>query len=89
MMPPSESSQTLMKARAMSRSHTVPRNIPRPLFNRLATAIRRRLHLRQSRQRLAALDPHMLADIGLTPEQARHEAIRPVWDAPPGWLNRD
>lgn len=78
-----------MKARAMSCSHTLPLHTSSPLFNRLATVIRRTLHLRQSRQRLAALDPHMLADIGLTPEQARHEAIRPVWDAPPGWLNRD
>jgi uncharacterized protein YjiS (DUF1127 family) len=34
---------------------------------------------------LAELDDHMLRDIGLTREQARHEAERPSWDAPSHW----
>ena len=42
----------------------------------------------QRRSRLAELEPHMLADIGLTHDQALREAVRPVWDAPAGWLNR-
>ncbi len=28
---------------------------------------------------LANLDAHMLRDIGITPEQARHEAGKPFW----------
>jgi uncharacterized protein YjiS (DUF1127 family) len=27
----------------------------------------------------------MLDDIGVTPDQARHEARRPFWDAPDHW----
>lgn len=41
--------------------------------------------LRRSRSRLAMLDAHLLRDIGLTYEQARNEADRPLWDAPPHW----
>lgn len=83
-----ESSQTLMKANAMFRGHALPRPTTRPLFTRLATAILRAFALKSSRSRLAELEPHMLADIGLTPEQAQHEATRAVWDAPSGWLSR-
>ena len=89
MMPALESSQTLMKAKTMSRSHALPHRTSRPLFHRLATTILHALTLRRSRSRLADLEPHMLCDIGLTAEQARAEAVRPVWDAPQGWLNRD
>lgn len=39
----------------------------------------------RERQRLARLDRHLLADIGLTAEAARHEAERPLWDAPERW----
>ncbi|TCO70899.1 DUF1127 domain-containing protein [Rhodovulum euryhalinum] len=38
------------------------------------------------RRRLADLDDAMLRDIGLTREQARAEARRPVWDVPKSWL---
>jgi len=41
--------------------------------------------LRRQRRTLAALDPARLADIGLTPEEARAEAARKMWDVPPGW----
>ena len=40
----------------------------------------------QQRKRLATLDDAILRDIGLTREQARAEASRPVWDAPDQWL---
>lgn len=33
-----------------------------------------------TRQHLAALDAHMLQDIGLTPAQARYETMRKPWD---------
>ena len=40
----------------------------------------------QQRKRLATLDDATLRDIGLTREQARAEATRPVWNAPAQWL---
>jgi uncharacterized protein YjiS (DUF1127 family) len=53
----------------------------RSLLTRLA-AIH---HLRRSRKALADLSPEQMADIGMTPEQARQEARRPFWDAPRHW----
>ena len=48
-----------------------------------------RLHatsgLYRSRARLAALEPHMLADIGLSEKDAKSESDRPFWDAPANW----
>ncbi|MBA4352170.1 MAG: hypothetical protein C0427_13115 [Rhodobacter sp.] len=41
--------------------------------------------LLRQRRGLATLDDHLLRDIGLTPEQARHEATRPIWDVPAHW----
>jgi uncharacterized protein YjiS (DUF1127 family) len=41
--------------------------------------IRRQLDKRRQRQDLAALDDHLLADIGLTRAQARIEADKPFW----------
>jgi hypothetical protein len=40
--------------------------------------------LRQ-RSSLARLDDHLLRDIGLTPETAKAEADRPLWDVPARW----
>lgn len=48
--------------------------------------LHRLLALRRQRRTLAQLDDHLLADIGLTPEAARIEAERPVWDVPAHWL---
>ncbi|MFN6006892.1 MAG: DUF1127 domain-containing protein [Paracoccaceae bacterium] len=39
----------------------------------------------RQRSSLARLDDHLLRDIGLTPEQAHHEATRPLWDVPAHW----
>lgn len=41
-----------------------------------------------SRKRLAQLDPHMLADIGLTHSAAKTEAGRLIWDAANTWRAR-
>jgi uncharacterized protein YjiS (DUF1127 family) len=41
--------------------------------------------IRQHRQALLRLDPHLLRDIGLTQEQAETEARRPIWDVPGHW----
>jgi uncharacterized protein YjiS (DUF1127 family) len=43
------------------------------------------LALHRSRTRLAALDAHLLDDIGLDRSAAQEEANRPVWDAPAAW----
>ncbi|MGY6548737.1 MAG: DUF1127 domain-containing protein [Roseinatronobacter sp.] len=44
------------------------------------------LGLARSRRRLAALEDHLLRDIGLTREEAAREAARRLWDAPGHWL---
>ena len=41
--------------------------------------------LARSRKGLMRLDDHLLRDIGMTAEEARAEASRPVWDAPSHW----
>lgn len=41
--------------------------------------------LYRQRRSLASLDDHMLRDLGMTRDQAQHEADRPVWDAPAHW----
>lgn len=60
-------------------------HLPRP---GLLARLRRALGLRSSRRALASLDDHMLADIGLTRDEAEREALRPVWDAPESWQTR-
>ncbi|MEM1432293.1 MAG: DUF1127 domain-containing protein [Pseudomonadota bacterium] len=41
--------------------------------------------LYRQRQDLASLDDHLLKDIGLSKDQARQEAERPIWDVPSNW----
>ena len=43
------------------------------------------LSLHRSRVDLASLDEHMLKDVGLTKDEAKKEAERPVWDVPGNW----
>ncbi|WP_333827463.1 DUF1127 domain-containing protein [Pararhodobacter sp.] len=61
----------------------------RPMTSARATGLFSRLRkaaaLARQRHALAALDDTMLRDIGLTREQALHEAGRPFWDAPRHW----
>ena len=59
----------------------------RPLRRQLPfwKQLRRLFALRHQRRRLARLDDHLLADIGLTPDAARLEAERPLWDVPAHW----
>lgn len=40
----------------------------------------------RERRKLAELEPHMLKDIGLKPEDVRHELNRPFWNVPSHWL---
>lgn len=53
---------------------------------RLLQRLRRTLACARTRRSLADLEPHLLRDIGITPEQARAERGRPVWDVPKNWL---
>jgi uncharacterized protein YjiS (DUF1127 family) len=48
--------------------------------------LRLALAARRQRTSLGTLDARMLRDIGITPEEARAEARRPVWDVPAHWL---
>lgn len=53
----------------------------RPLLARLFALA----GLHRQRRQLGALPPHLLADIGVTPEAASAESARPLWDAPEHW----
>ena len=45
------------------------------------------MDLHRQRRRLAALDDHLLQDIGITRQQALQEARQPVWNAPAHWMS--
>lgn len=49
-------------------------------------SLTRRMAMARTRAHLAQLEDHMLDDIGLTREDAAHEAARRAWDAPGHWL---
>ncbi|PTX02186.1 DUF1127 domain-containing protein [Pararhodobacter aggregans] len=57
----------------------------RPVLARVLKALATARALRRQRVDLAALDDQMLADIGLSREEAQREARRPLWDAPSYW----
>ena len=63
--------------------------IPRasvPRGRGIVARVRRALRVARTRRHLATLDAHLLANIGLTPDEAGAEAARPVWDVPASWL---
>jgi uncharacterized protein YjiS (DUF1127 family) len=49
------------------------------LVQRLTDAIAQAVALRRDRKLLSGLDPHLLRDIGLTPEEVQAEASKPFW----------
>ncbi|WP_165474480.1 MULTISPECIES: DUF1127 domain-containing protein [Yoonia] len=53
-----------------------------PLWSRIMQAAQ----LARQRRALAALDAHILCDIGITADDAQAEAGKPVWDVPRHWL---
>jgi uncharacterized protein YjiS (DUF1127 family) len=65
---------------------TAPRFAPAPRRLTPLARVSAALDLWQQRRALAALDDARLADLGLTREQARTEANRPLWDAPSHWF---
>lgn len=50
---------------------------------RASTLIGRMIETARERRALAAADPRMLRDIGLTAEAAAQESRRLIWDLPP------
>ena len=73
-----------MKATAMFRILTT-RSLHTTRRLRLLHRLAQMQALFRQRSTLARLDDHLLRDIGLTAEQARHEADRPIWDVPSHW----
>lgn len=55
-------------------------------FADLLARLRLGLTAMHQRRQLLSLDAARLADIGLTADQARAEAARPLWDVPRSWL---
>lgn len=43
------------------------------------------IELNKQRRGLSKLPPHILRDIGLSADEARKEANRPLWDVPSTW----
>lgn len=56
-----------------------------PRLGALLATVRRMLTLRRQRAGLRHLDAHLLADIGVSRQEAEAEAERPFWDVPAGW----
>jgi Domain of unknown function (DUF1127). len=54
-------------------------------LQRLVARAHLALAAHRQRRALAHLDPHLLADVGLTVDEARAEAARPLWDVPSNW----
>lgn len=44
------------------------------------------IEIRRQRSQLGRLEQSQLRDIGISPDEARHEVQRPFWDAPAHWL---
>ena len=59
---------------------TIGRGAQPSIIGRIATWLR----VAGERRRLTELEPRLLADMGLTAEQAAREASRPFWDVGDG-----
>ncbi|MFZ5962909.1 DUF1127 domain-containing protein [Thalassococcus sp. BH17M4-6] len=68
---------------AYIQSHA-PSHSPRRRGGILATLLNFAALARQRRQ-LAALDPHLRRDLGLSDHDIRRETARGFWDAPATW----
>ena len=62
---------------------TGARRTKRPTVLRL---VKLALKARKQRRDLRHLDKTTLNDLGLSQEQAKQEADRPIWDVPGNWL---
>ncbi|MDW5377732.1 DUF1127 domain-containing protein [Halomonas sp. HP20-15] len=50
-------------------------------LHRLVATLRLYRHRHLTRQRLRELDPHLLADVGITLTEARREGSKRFWEA--------
>ena len=64
---------------------TVRRVQSRGTTEGILATLRLAYHAHIQRQRLASLDDHALADIGLSRDEALAEASRSPWDVPANW----
>ncbi len=62
------------------------RDSPISLTARLFAHIARGTAIRRSRRKLIELEDYLLDDVGITRQQARREAGRPLWDVESHWL---
>lgn len=62
------------------------RSAPAPRRPGLLRRLSLMFPLARQRHALRDLDDRLLEDIGLTADEARAEAARPVWDVPKTWL---
>lgn len=63
----------------------VTETIGRPVFDRsIVSMVQLWLRLFAERRALGALDARLLADVGITADDAAAEAARPFWDVPAG-----
>ena len=67
----------MLTASANTRCHTASR----PRIPGLGTLF----GIYRQRRELAEMEPHRLADIGVSRAEAKEEAKRPVWDVPAHW----
>lgn len=58
---------------------TLPFTARTGMVQRLAAALTEAAARRRDRKALAQLDPHLLCDIGLSPDEARTECTKPFW----------
>lgn len=67
----------------MIRSETkaLPFHARTSVVQRLVHALSAARARRRDRQLLSRLDAHLLRDIGLSPDEARSEAVKPFWRA--------
>lgn len=68
--------------RSLAAAHPQP---ARPGLRKTVQLLGQALLARRQRSRLAELDAHLLADIGVTPDMAADEAGRSFWDVPGHW----
>lgn len=56
-----------------------------PAHSSLPARLWQALMVARTRRALKHLDDHLLADVGLSRDDAEAEARRPLWDAPSHW----
>lgn len=70
---------------ALSMHHTTGHASAAKPRNDLLRRLQDMLAVARQRQALAELPAHLLRDIGVSTDSARHEASRAPWDVPAHW----